>query len=94
LPLETLTLEIESKKRFDPASASHEITRLRSQLESSDGDSEETYKALRSALAGQVEKARLDALGAAIGDFDFTGALSKLDDIVKEHSLITEEVKG
>ena len=94
LPLDTLTLEIESKNSFDPVTASHEITRLRAQLEASDGDSEETYRALRRVLAGQVEKAQLDALGAAISDFDFAGARSKLDDIVREHSLITEEVKG
>jgi hypothetical protein len=36
----------------------------------------------------------LDALGADISDFDFAGALSKLDDIVRDHSLTQEEVKG
>ncbi len=94
LPMETLVLEIEPRKSFDSIAASHEITRLRSQLKASDGDSEETFRTLRSVLAGQVEKARLDALGADISDFDFAGALLKLDDIVKEHSLNREEVKG
>jgi HPt (histidine-containing phosphotransfer) domain-containing protein len=94
LPLETLVLEIESRKSFDPIAASHEITRLRSQLEASDGNSEETFRTLRNVLAGQVEKARLDALGADISDFNFPGALSKLDEIAKEHSLNREEVKG
>ena len=60
----------------------------------SDGDSEETFRTLRSVLAGHVEKSRLDALGAHISDFDFTGALSKLDEIVKEYSFNPEEVKG
>jgi signal transduction histidine kinase/DNA-binding response OmpR family regulator len=82
LPLETLVLEIESRKSFDPIAASHEITRLRNQLEASDGDSEETFRTLQSILTGQVEKVRLDALGAAIADFDFAKALLKLDDIV------------
>lgn len=94
LPSETLELEIESRKSFDPAAASHEIARLRSQLEASDGDSEETFRGLQTMLSGQVEKARLDALGADISDFNFTGALLKLDDIVKLHTLNWEEVKG
>jgi signal transduction histidine kinase/DNA-binding response OmpR family regulator/HPt (histidine-containing phosphotransfer) domain-containing protein len=94
LPLETLALDDESRKSFDPIAASHEVTRLRSQLEASDGDSEETFRTLRSVLAGQVEKGRLEALGANISDFDFAGALSKLDEIVKDHSLNREEVKG
>ncbi len=94
LPLEALTLEIEPKKSFDPIAASNEIARLRSQLKASDGDSEETFRTLRNILNGQIAKTRLDALAANISDFDFAGALSKLDDIAKEHSLDQEEVKG
>ncbi len=94
LPLEMLGLEIESKKNFNLIEASHAIKLLRSQLEASDGDSEETFRTLQSILAGQVEKVRLDALGAAISDFDFAAALSKLNEIVKQHSLNCEEVKG
>ena len=94
LPMETLALEIESRKSFDPIAATHEITRLRSQLKASDGAAEETFRALQSVLTGQVEKTRLDALGADISDFDFAGALSKLDDIAKAHNLNREEVKG
>ena len=60
----------------------------------SGGGSEEAFHALRSVLASQVEKARLDALGADISNFDFTEALLKLDEIVREHSLTPEEVKG
>jgi signal transduction histidine kinase/CheY-like chemotaxis protein len=94
LPLETLGLEIEPRKSFDRIAASHEITLLRSQLKASRGGSEETFRTLRSVLASQVEKARLDALGADISNFDFTEALLKLDEIVREHSLNPEEVKG
>jgi hypothetical protein len=94
LPSAAPTPESESKKSFDPIAASREIGRLRSQLEASGGDSEETFHTIRSILTGQVEKARLDALGADISEFDFTGALSKLDDIVRENGLNREEVKG
>src|SRR5271155_1475000 len=94
LPLETLVVEIEPRKSFDPIAASHEITRLRSQLKASRGDSLETFRTLRSVLASQVEKARLDALGADVSNFNFTEALLKLDEIVREHSLDQEEVKG
>jgi CheY-like chemotaxis protein len=88
------TPETESRKSFDPIAASNEIKLLRSQLEASGGESEETFRIVQSALKGQVEKARLDALGADISDFDFAGALSKLDDIVRDHSLTQEGVKG
>jgi hypothetical protein len=74
--------------------ASHEIRLLRSQLEASGGDSAETFLTVQSVLTGQVEMAQLDALGADINDFDFAGALLKLDDIVRELSLNREEVKG
>jgi len=94
LPLETLVLEIEPRKSFDPIAASHEITRLRTQLKASRGDSLETFRTLRSLLASQVEKARLDALGADVSNFNFTEALLKLDEIVRQHSLNPEEVKG
>lgn len=90
----TPELESDAKTIFDPAAASREARRLRSLLEASDGDSEETLHTLQSVLAGQVEKARLDALGADISEFDFAGALRKLDDIVKEQGLNLEEVNG
>jgi len=90
----TIPPESTSSKSFDPHAAFHEIARLRGQLEASDGDSEETFRTLQSILSGRVEKAQLDALGANISDFNFTGALSKLDDIVQEHGLNREEVKG
>jgi two-component system sensor histidine kinase/response regulator len=94
LPLETLILEVEPKRTFDSIAASQGITRLRNELEASDGASDETFRTLRNMLTGQVEKERLDALGANISDFDFAGALSKLDDLAKEHNLNREEVKG
>jgi two-component system sensor histidine kinase/response regulator len=87
-------LESASKGSFDSAAVSREVLRLRSLLLASDGNSEETLRTLQIALAGHVEKAQLDALACDIGEFDFTGALLKLDDIVKEHGLDREEVRG
>lgn len=88
------TPESASKKDFDSATVSREVQRLRSQLLASDGASEETLRTLEGALTGHVDKAQLDALACDIGEFDFTGALLKLDDIVKEHGLNREEVIG
>ncbi|HZD47483.1 MAG TPA: response regulator, partial [Silvibacterium sp.] len=84
----------DGKEHLDVAAASREAQRLRSQLEASDGDSEETLHALEGILAGHVEKAQLDALSADISEFDFAGALLKLDDIVREHGLNQQEVRG
>jgi hypothetical protein len=89
----TPTAEDNSSRPFDPAAASHEAARLRSLLEASDGDSEEAFRSLRSIFAGRIDKARLDALSSDISDFDFTAALQKLDDIVKECGLEREEAK-
>jgi CheY-like chemotaxis protein len=66
---------------FDEEAASSAIARLRVLLEASDGDTEEAFRRLRDAVAGSVEKTRLDALNASINDFDFEAALVKLDEI-------------
>jgi signal transduction histidine kinase/CheY-like chemotaxis protein/HPt (histidine-containing phosphotransfer) domain-containing protein len=87
-------LESGAKGNFDPAAATREVDRLRSQLQASDGDSEATFHTLQSLLAAQVAQARLEALGAHISEFDFAGALLRLDEIVKEHGLNRQEVKG
>jgi HPt (histidine-containing phosphotransfer) domain-containing protein len=88
------TLETASKGSFDIDAVSREVQRLRRLLLASDGDSEETLRTLQGTLAGRVEKAQLDALACDISEFDFTGALLKLDDIVKENGLNREEVRG
>ena len=90
----TSASEGNSNQSFDSVAAAREAGRLRSLLESSDGDSGETFRTLSSILVGRVDKAKLDALGADISEFDFSGALLKLDEIVKEHGLNQEEVKG
>jgi HPt (histidine-containing phosphotransfer) domain-containing protein len=68
---------------FEPEVAAVEIARLRILLETSDGDAEESFRKVRNAVAGAVEKPQLDGLSASIHDFDFTAALAKLDEIAE-----------
>ncbi len=71
----------EASSRFDAASATAAITQLRSLLEKSDGDAEEAFRNVRTTVASLVDRPQLDALGNLINDFDFAGALLKLQDI-------------
>ena len=75
---------------FDPATASHAIAHLRTLLEASDGDAAEAYVALEEILAAHCDKTQLHDLSAAISDFDFGGALLKLDRIADEQVLLWE----
>jgi len=76
-----------ANSKFDADAASAAAARLRSLLEASDGDAGEAFGKLQDAFAGQVEHARLSALGDAIRDFEFESALVKLDEIVRELGL-------
>ena len=67
------------------------IARLKACLESSDGDAAEAFLALESVLTGACDRPRMDALGEAISDFDFAGALLKLDEIAKEYGANREQ---
>jgi HPt (histidine-containing phosphotransfer) domain-containing protein len=82
------------KKTLDPAAAAIGLARLRILLDASDGDCEEVFRTLQPMLSGHVEKARLDALSADIGDFEFSAAIEKLDNIAKGLGLTEKEVKG
>jgi HPt (histidine-containing phosphotransfer) domain-containing protein len=66
---------------FNKEATAGAIVRLRGLLEASDGDAEESFRGLQQALAGAIEKPYLDGLSASINDFDFDGALMKLDEI-------------
>lgn len=79
---------------FDANAVSAEIVRLRRLMEASDGDAGESFNKLQDAFAGQVENARLSALGDDIRDFEFESALVKLDAIVHELSLNDGKVAG
>jgi hypothetical protein len=66
---------------FNAEAAAAAIARLRTLLEASDGDAEESFRSLQDAVTGTVEKQHLDGLSAFINDFDFDAALLKLDEI-------------
>ncbi|MCU1249212.1 MAG: Sensory box histidine kinase/response regulator [Edaphobacter sp.] len=68
---------------FDGEAAAAAIARLKRLLEASDGDAEESFCSVQSAVAGVVEKPYLDGLSASINDFDFDAALVKLDEIAE-----------
>jgi len=85
--------EAAKSRRFDAQAASAAMAHLRLLLESSDGDAAEAFLALVSALAGTFDESRLQALSAAIDEFDFDGALSMLDEITKEFVASWEQAK-
>jgi PAS domain S-box-containing protein len=63
------------------------IARLRGLLETSDPDATEAFIPLQAAVARQCDKPQLAALGAAIRQFDFEGALAKLNDLSRKYDL-------
>ena len=71
-------------KPYDAAAGRAAIGRLRKLLASSDGGAADAFDEVSGALAGAVARPRLEALGEAIHEFDFEGALSKLDAIAGE----------
>jgi PAS domain S-box-containing protein len=77
----------------DARAASAAIAHLRTLLQSSDGDAAEAFLAVEDALAGACDKPRLSALSAAISEFDFVGALLRLDEIAKEYGAKWEQTK-
>jgi PAS domain S-box-containing protein len=77
---------------FDPQAATTSIAQLRSLLEASDGDSGEAFNTLQNTLAGHIDKSLLDSLSAAIRDFEFETAITRLDEIAKDPRLATEQV--
>jgi len=85
--------EGKSSQGFDARAASAAIAHLRALLESSDGDAAEAFLTLDGALAGTGDQPRLYALSAAISEFDFDGALLKLDEIAKEYGRNWEHAK-
>ena len=66
---------------FNKDATAAAILQLRSLLEASDGDAEESFRSLQEALTCAIEKPYLDGLSASIKDFDFEAALVKLDEI-------------
>jgi HPt (histidine-containing phosphotransfer) domain-containing protein len=75
----------EKSETFDAQSATTAIAHLRALLETSDGNAAEAFLAVENILARRVDKSRLEALSTAISEFDFEGALLKLNEITREY---------
>jgi PAS domain S-box-containing protein len=69
---------------FNREAAGSALARLKALLEASDADASEAFVTLERALGPKGVKPQLNALGAAISDFDFDGALVKLGEIAGE----------
>jgi hypothetical protein len=78
---DSATARREKAPPFNSEAATDAVARLRILLEASDGDAEESFRSLQDVVAGAVEKQLLDDLCTSINDFDFDGALAKLDEI-------------
>jgi len=74
----------------DGASVREGVARLRSLLAASDGGAADAFTSVSGALAGAVGRPRVAALGRAIDEFDFEGALSELDAIARECGAVQE----
>jgi CheY-like chemotaxis protein len=66
---------------FNGEVAAAAIARLKSLLDTNDGDADDAFRSLKEAVAGVVDRPHLDDLSASISDFDFEVALVKLDGI-------------
>jgi two-component system, sensor histidine kinase and response regulator len=70
--------------KFNPEAAVAAAARLRNLLKESNAEAEDAFNNLRQALGGDAKPETLQALAASIRDFDFEGALAKLDEIATE----------
>jgi two-component system, sensor histidine kinase and response regulator len=84
---------LEGVPSCDPRGISAAINQLRALLESGDVDALDAFDALESALARNCDTIRLTALRTSIDEFDFEGALLKLDKIAKEYAANREQTK-
>ncbi len=60
------------------------IAHLRLLLEASEADATQAFLVLENALPATVDETRLSALRAAVNEFDFDGALSKLNEVAMD----------
>jgi len=84
----------EKSETFDAQSTAAAIAHLKALLETSDGDAAEAFLAVENIVSCTVDKSRLDALSAAISEFDFEGALLKLNEITSEYGPDWEHGNG
>ena len=78
--------------KFDPEAAATAMVKLKGLLEESDGAAEDAFTELRTALGGEVDAETLNTMGKAIRDFDFDGALAKLEGIAAKIK-VDQEIK-
>jgi len=64
--------------------ASAAFARLKVLLEANDGDAGEAFLALKNAIGARVEHSLIEALGVAVGEFEFETANAKLEQIARE----------
>jgi two-component system, sensor histidine kinase and response regulator len=69
---------------FNAPATAAAIARLRRLLEASEADAAQAFLVLENTLPATVDKTRLSALRAAVNDFDFEGALSKLNEVAMD----------
>jgi PAS domain S-box-containing protein len=81
-PLATPPVKTDAPFNRDEAIAA--LARLKALLKASDGDASEAFVRLEATFAGRVPAALLKALGEAINNFDFDGALAKLGELAHE----------
>ena len=66
---------------FDPVAAAGAVGRLRALLENNEGDAGDAVDEVAEALNGHVDADLLATLRTAVAEFDFDGALSRLESI-------------
>jgi two-component system, sensor histidine kinase and response regulator len=69
---------------FNAPATAAAIARLRRLLEASEADAAQAFLVLENVLPATVDGTRLSALRAAVNDFDFEGALSKLNEVAMD----------
>jgi two-component system sensor histidine kinase/response regulator len=77
----------------DALAATEAIAHLRVLLETSDGNAADAYVALEGILSANCDKTWLHELSEAINEFDFAGALLKLDRIAEKRIAHWEHTK-
>jgi signal transduction histidine kinase/DNA-binding response OmpR family regulator/HPt (histidine-containing phosphotransfer) domain-containing protein/CHASE3 domain sensor protein len=69
---------------FAPEKATAAVARLMSLIDANDGDSAEAVQEVATALAGKVDRSRLDDLRASVDEFNFDAARTKLTQIASD----------
>jgi len=72
---------------FVAEQASAAVVRLKALLEENDGEAGEAFLGLRKAVGRHAEESLLEALGAAVNDFDFDTAMATLGQIAGQLKL-------